>query len=381
MGASASVKVQPQPGKRNFYRVTALLVEGSANVLRDVFDSIHPLATLPIVLSNSTTKAKLRETGLTQPQWDMVYPNYTKYGKSEDFDVPLIVHLLRTICHLSPPSTGWDKMPNNSDKSTSADIVRLKCLRNTLYSYALEPSVGDKEFERQWEQIGDTLTRLAGVIGVGKEREWKRTMKSMREKPLKPEGKQNVNELKEWYRRDFESKEFVDRGVQTERERPPPSVEQSNAESSSSKEVMRMIKRQFRTGTQQQLKKLSASFEDAQTESKSLVLSLEQKVAELSTGKEMIPVIKEHMRTVLEEQTKELSMRFRHAQKEQNEPGTLSEQNDAWLGTTKEELIFMIRQQVETVMEEHTSEIRHHIDECIEKIVASTCSKSTCSGK
>ena len=77
---------------------------------------------------------------LTRPERDILYPSPGVYGKSTDCDVTLLFRLLRKqrICSLSPPPGGWDKQPASGDRTLTADLVRIKYSRNSLYAQVKE---------------------------------------------------------------------------------------------------------------------------------------------------------------------------------------------------------------------------------------------------
>ena len=79
---------------------------------------------------------------------------------SANFDVTLLIVLLRNICGLSPPLTGWDDLPPAADKNIAHDIARVKYYRNTVYGRATQASVDDRSFNTFWQEIRDTLVRL-----------------------------------------------------------------------------------------------------------------------------------------------------------------------------------------------------------------------------
>ena len=82
---------------------------------------------------------------------------------SRDFDITLLIILLRNICGLAPPLTGWDALPVTTDVSREADIAQIKYFRNTVYGHAEQASVDDATFNKHWKEIRDTLVRLEGV--------------------------------------------------------------------------------------------------------------------------------------------------------------------------------------------------------------------------
>ena len=165
--------------KANFQRLTRLLMRGGLALLREVFDSIHPPANLPAVLGNPTIKSNLqtlRGRVLTQPEWDCLYnPRSGAYGKSTDFDISLLCKLLREICSLTPPATGWKDLPNITDHSLGAEVVRIRIYRNKIYGHNHTMEVTDADFEKLWMEISEALLRIAGRISSAKRDEWKKS--------------------------------------------------------------------------------------------------------------------------------------------------------------------------------------------------------------
>ena len=151
----------------NFACLCGLLVDVGCMVLRDVFDSIYPPANLDVVLSSpsvSRTLQTLRNRHvLSSLQWEKLFPVCASNVSSANFDVSLLMILLRNICGLSPPtSTGnWDKRPSDSDDSTEANIARIKCYSNEVYVYASEASLDDPTFNELWQKISSAILELA----------------------------------------------------------------------------------------------------------------------------------------------------------------------------------------------------------------------------
>ena len=198
-------------GKANFQRVTRLLIGGGSALLRDIFDLRCPPSNLPTILKNPATKKQLKYAKLTKPQWDCLYPSPGVYAESAEFDVSLLFRLLRTICSLSPPATGWDALPASTDHSLTADLVRIKYYRNSVYSHVNQNmEITDHEFPLLWQEISEALIRVAGQIGHTKETEWKGAIDNFLKNPLTAEDERNVTELLEWYSNDVEVKKSVD---------------------------------------------------------------------------------------------------------------------------------------------------------------------------
>ena len=155
----------------NYARLCRLLVDVGCTVLRDTFDSIHPPANLHVVLSSPSvfsTLQSLRKRKVLNPlQWGKLFPAVGSVS-SANFDVTLLIVLLRNICGLSPPVSthSWDSLPPDSDKSTEANIVRIKWYRNDVYGHATKASVDDATFNDMWQKIGSAVLALGSGYGA-----------------------------------------------------------------------------------------------------------------------------------------------------------------------------------------------------------------------
>ena len=151
----------------NYARLCRLLVDVGANVLRETFDKKRPTGSLDIVLSTPPVHATLQtlrtKRVLNATQWSKLYPAIKSSVSSKDFDITLLMVLLRNICGLVAPPTGWDSLPAARDLTPEADIVRIKYYRNTVYGHASEASVDNPTFSQCWQDIQDALVRLGGT--------------------------------------------------------------------------------------------------------------------------------------------------------------------------------------------------------------------------
>ena len=198
-------------GKANFQRVTRLLIGGGTVLLRESFDQLCPPSHLLTMLKNPATEKKLKAAKLTKPQWDCVYPSPGVYGKSAEFDVTLLFKLLRTICSLSPPVTGWDALPTSTNYSLTADLARIKYYRNSVYGHVNQNmEITDDEFPLLWQEISEAIVRVAGQISLTKKTEWQGAIDNFLKDPLTAEDERNVEELMSWYRKEMEVKKSVD---------------------------------------------------------------------------------------------------------------------------------------------------------------------------
>ena len=149
----------------NYARLCRLMVDVGTQALRDTLDAIHPPANLPTVLAGNKTTLhtlKIRKV-INAAQWGKLFPAISTLVSSVHFDISLLMVLLRNLCSLPSPATGWDKLPAVTDVSREADIARVKYYRNTVYGHAECASVDDAAFNAYWGDIRDTLVRLGGV--------------------------------------------------------------------------------------------------------------------------------------------------------------------------------------------------------------------------
>ena len=150
-------------------KLMRLVLDGGTEALRKVFQRIHS-GNLQVVLSCTCSSSsstcnyhclsvlKKRKI-INQNQWDKLYPSHPNKPNINDFDITLLSVLLRNICSLSPPSTGWDKPPTSSDHLVEADIVRIKIFRNKHF-HSSQSAVSEADFKALWAEISLPLVRL-----------------------------------------------------------------------------------------------------------------------------------------------------------------------------------------------------------------------------
>ena len=149
-------------------KLMRLVLDGGTEALRKVFQRIHT-GNLQVVLSctcsspstcNHHCLSELKKRKIiNQNQWDKLYPAHPNKPNINDFDITLLSVLLRNICSLSPPSTGWDKPATSSDQSVQADIVRIKIFRNKHF-HRSQSAISEADFKALWAEISLPLVRL-----------------------------------------------------------------------------------------------------------------------------------------------------------------------------------------------------------------------------
>ena len=196
--ASAPPSASSTKETTNYARLCRLLVDIGTQALRDTFDAIHAPGNLHSVLAakKPTLQYLRKKKIINQIQWRKLFPAIPNLVSSRDFDTTLLMVLLRNLCGLTAPLTGWDALPAVTDLSREADIARVKYFRNTVYGHAKNASVDDVKFNDHWLDIRDTLVRLGGVT-------YKTAIDDLRNECMDPEIEDCYMELLgEWKRDD-----------------------------------------------------------------------------------------------------------------------------------------------------------------------------------
>ena len=206
--ASAAPTFHSTKETTNYARLCRLLVDVGAHVMRETFDKKRPTGSLDTVLSTAPIHAILQtlrtKRVLNPTQWGKLYPAITSSVSSTNFDITLLMVLLRNICGLVPPPTGWDSLPAATDLTPEADIVRIKYYRNTVYGHASEASVDDTTFSQYWQDIQDALVRLGGTC-------YQDAIDNLKADCMDPEFEEHFQELlKQWVKDEINIKEKLD---------------------------------------------------------------------------------------------------------------------------------------------------------------------------
>ena len=195
--SSGSSVLNVSEEKTNGTKLIRLLVDGGTHVLRNLLHSVYPTDKLQVVLNNNKAKLKrLRSSGVIfKNQWEMLFPASGGPPDSRTFDISLLHLLLREICHLTAPSTGWHNMPAEDDNGLGANITRIKCFRNEL-CHNVSTEIPNAKFEDKWNEIALSLEAIKiCVLQKGHVEE----MEALKKDPIDHDTKRHLEELaKEW---------------------------------------------------------------------------------------------------------------------------------------------------------------------------------------
>ena len=165
MATAAPSPLASSVEKTNGNKLSRLLIDGGTTVLRNIFDYYHPPANLAANLCSKhihpiLTRLRHRNI-LNGVQWDKLFPPPGGgTPNSINFDITLLFLLLRNICGISPPLSGWDKMPPVSDTSREANLARMKYYRNELYGHVTTTGIQTSVFDVKWQEVSSVLVSL-----------------------------------------------------------------------------------------------------------------------------------------------------------------------------------------------------------------------------
>ena len=193
----------------NYARLCRLLVDVCSQVLRETFDKRRPTGNLDTVLSSPpihrVLQSLLKRRILNPLQWGRLYPAIKSSVSTQHFDITLLTVLLRNICGLVCPATGWDTLPPTTDTTLEADIARIKCYRNKVYGHAGQASVDDATFNQYWQDIQDALVRLGGAG-------YQSAIDDLKKECIDPDFEEHYRELlKKWVTDDISIKEKLEK--------------------------------------------------------------------------------------------------------------------------------------------------------------------------
>ncbi|XP_046857878.1 uncharacterized protein LOC124451301 [Xenia sp. Carnegie-2017] len=191
----------------NGSRLSKLLINKGTQALKITLQIIINLqsSNLKDKLNDPSTKSKLTPLKfkvISKEQWNLLYPS-TGSPDIENFDISLLTVLLRNICGLTAPHSGWNNLPSSSDTSISANIARIKFYRNEVYGHIAKTSVDDSEFEYLWQEISKAL------VGLGIQQT---EIDEAKKAPLSPDEANHIEILKNWYEKE---KQLIDVAEET----------------------------------------------------------------------------------------------------------------------------------------------------------------------
>lgn len=141
-------------------KLNILLINGGTEGLRRVFDGfVSPPNLLHfLAIKEPAIKDLYKKRIINKSQWDKLYPPVDTPA-SKNFDISLLYVLLRNVCGLPAPASGWGTKPSPVDHSVEGAVEMIHWYRNNC-GHALMVEVDASSFESSWAEISEAINVL-----------------------------------------------------------------------------------------------------------------------------------------------------------------------------------------------------------------------------
>lgn len=148
----------------NLGRVARMILGPCTDVLRAVLtNEMSPSALSHNVKTFIANYPKFKKCSISKEQENLIHGKIYK-----NFDISLLYIILRNICQVPDHKEGWGNVPLPTDRSVSANIERIRLIRNE-YGHSSEFSVSDTEFKRRWQDILKIVQELESCLSLSTE--------------------------------------------------------------------------------------------------------------------------------------------------------------------------------------------------------------------
>ncbi|XP_060054393.1 E3 ubiquitin-protein ligase DZIP3 isoform X2 [Erinaceus europaeus] len=148
-----------------FYHLLHIIIICGTDTVRQIFDEAipPPLLRRELLIHKNILEPYYNHLWTNHPlggAWHLLYPPNKELPKSKQFDLYLLLALIKHLNIFPAPTKGWNMEPPSSDISKSADILRLCKYRDILLSEILMNGLTESQFNSIWEKVSDILLRL-----------------------------------------------------------------------------------------------------------------------------------------------------------------------------------------------------------------------------
>lgn len=143
----------------NYARLAVIILGPCTDVLRNVLIKEKPPADLINEINKYITEKK--KPKINQSNQKLIYGHCGNYS---EFDIPLLYFLFRNISSIPSHANKWGNNPEQSDRSVSANIERIRLIRNN-YFHVNHPSISKSDFVQEWRNIFQIVQELEQWLG------------------------------------------------------------------------------------------------------------------------------------------------------------------------------------------------------------------------
>ncbi|KAI4580493.1 hypothetical protein MJG53_020329, partial [Ovis ammon polii x Ovis aries] len=148
-----------------FYHLLHIIIVSGTDIVRQIFDEAlpPPLLRKELLIHKNVLEPYYNHLWTNHPlggAWHLLYPPNKELPQSKQFDLYLLLALIKHLNVFPAPKKGWNMEPPPSDLSKSADVLRLCKYRDILLSEILMNGLTESQFNSIWKKVSDILLRL-----------------------------------------------------------------------------------------------------------------------------------------------------------------------------------------------------------------------------
>lgn len=172
----------------NLARVARIILGPCTDVLRAVLaNEMLPAALSHNVKTFLSNLPKPKNPPINKTQEKLVHG-----GNYSNFDITLLYFLLRNICSIPEHGLKWGNKPSLTDRSVSANIERIRSIRNDYYGHATHSAISDQDFTKRWDNLFLIVKELEAYIGSSTD--YQDAVKELKSCSMDPEMEQSYIE-------------------------------------------------------------------------------------------------------------------------------------------------------------------------------------------
>lgn len=145
-------------GKGNKFFLRGIIEGPLTDLLRDILTKEVPPQ---ILLQRAKDLAELQKN--KKPLIKKEQEKLINEGQYTKFDISLLYVLIRNCTNIPQHANRWGNTPSAGDKSVSANIERIRLIRNK-YAHVDTIHVSDTEYDHRWQEIFDIVQGLENYL-------------------------------------------------------------------------------------------------------------------------------------------------------------------------------------------------------------------------
>lgn len=152
----------------NFARVARMILGPCTGVLQEILKEKIPLTDFKhTVKTFYKNLPKHKQNTISEKQ---ILEKFALSGSYSNFDITFLYYLLRNLCSIHQHTNKWGNVPNRVDRSLSANIERIRVLRNE-YGHSTQSLLSVADFEQKVKDIHQIVRELESYLGTATDKQ------------------------------------------------------------------------------------------------------------------------------------------------------------------------------------------------------------------